>query len=194
MVASIPACSPSWVPRSPDQRRTVDAGKARTGRAATSLDRDTRAFVERARHAYLATSSADAAPHVVPLCFAVLDARTLAFAVDDKPKPAGRTLKRMRNLAENPRFALVIDRWSEDWRRLGYVLIRGRARQEPEARHRAAAVRALRARYPQYRAMALDARRHEVVLLDVERVHAWGRIAAPRAHTASGRGVADARR
>ncbi|MBY0274438.1 TIGR03668 family PPOX class F420-dependent oxidoreductase, partial [Candidatus Binatia bacterium] len=162
--------------------------------AATSLDRDTRAFVERARRAHLATASATAEPHVVPLCFAVLDARTLAFAVDDKPKPAGRTLKRLRNVAENPRFALVIDRWSEDWRRLGYVLISGRAQHEPDARRRASAVRALRARYPQYRAMDLDARRHQIVLLEVERVHAWGRIAAAPARSAPGGGVPRTRR
>lgn len=176
------------MPRSREPRRTAPGaartrrpvrsapGAASIGRTTTTLTRETRAFLGRARHGYLATASAAAAPHVVPLCFAVLDARTLAFAIDDKPKPAQRTLKRLRNLAENPRFALVVDRWSEDWRRLGYVLVSGRAAPSVDARRRAGAVRALRARYPQYRAMALDAHRHEIVLLEVERVHAWGRI------------------
>lgn len=159
----------------------------RTGRVATTLTGDARAFLERARHGYLATASTAAEPHVVPLCYAVLDARTLAFAIDDKPKPVGRTLKRLRNLAVNPRFALVVDRWSEDWRRLGYVLVSGRARRAVDGRRRSAAIRALHARYPQYRAMALDARQHEVVLLHVERVHAWGRLAAPRPRAATPR-------
>jgi PPOX class probable F420-dependent enzyme len=171
------------VPRSPDAPARTTTRSARAGRSAAQLDPETRAFLEQARRAHLATASASGEPHVVPLCFAVLDASTLAFAIDDKPKAAGRTLKRLRNIAENPRFALVVDRWSEDWRRLGYVLVSGSAAGSRSSRLRADAVRALRARYPQYRAMALDARRHAVVVLRIERVHAWGRLAVTRART-----------
>jgi PPOX class probable F420-dependent enzyme len=159
----------------------VASRSARSGRSATALDAETRAFLETARRAQLATASAAGEPHVVPVCFAVLDARTLAFAIDDKPKAVGRALKRLRNIDENPRFALVVDRWSEDWRRLGYVLISGSAARATSAPRQAVAIRALRARYPQYRAMKLDARRHAVVVLRIERVHAWGRLAAARA-------------
>ena len=145
------------------------------------LSEAVRAFLASARRAHLSTASADGAPHVVPVCFAVLDERTLVFAVDDKPKRRDRRLKRLRNLDENPRFALVVDRWDEDWRRLGYVLIAGRTEPLADAARREAAVRALRERYPQYVAMGLDAAAHDVVALAVERVHVWGDVGASRA-------------
>jgi PPOX class probable F420-dependent enzyme len=145
-------------------------------RRATALEPRVRAFLEAARRAHLATASPDAEPHVVPVCFAVLDERTVAFAIDDKPKQPGRTLKRVRNLDANPRFALVVDAWSEDWRELGYVLVSGRAARVDDPSRRAAAVAALRARYPQYVAMGLAAGRHDVIELAVERVHVWGRV------------------
>ena len=95
------------MPRSPEARPGGGTAAARAGRTSTALTAETRAFLEEARRAHLATASAAGEPHVVPVCFAVLDVRTVAFAVDDKPKAANRTLKRLRNLDENPRFALV---------------------------------------------------------------------------------------
>lgn len=142
-----------------------------------ALSPEARAFVEQARRAHLATASADGAPHVIPVCFALLDDATVVFAVDDKPKARGRKLKRLANLEANPRFALVVDRWDEDWGRLGYVLLSGRGALVEDPARRASAVRALRARYPQYVEMDLDPERHPVVALDVERVHVWGRLA-----------------
>ena len=139
-----------------------------------------RAFVERARRAHLATASAAALPHVVPVCFALLDPATVVFAIDDKPKAAGRTLKRVRNLAANPAFALVVDAWDEDWGKLGYVLLTGRGAVLRDPARHAAAIVALRARYPQYVAMDLDAGRHEVVALTIEHAHAWGRLERER--------------
>jgi PPOX class probable F420-dependent enzyme len=142
----------------------------------TALDDEERAFLAQARRAHLATVSGDGMPHVIPICFAVLDPATVVFAVDDKPKAAGRTLTRLRNLTQNPRFALVVDHWDEDWGRLGYVLVRGRGVLLRDAARRIAAVAALRDRYPQYVAMDLDPARHEVVELAIERVHRWGRL------------------
>ena len=141
------------------------------------LSDEVRAFLERARRAHLATASRAATPHVVPICFAVLDPCTLVFAVDDKPKAPDRILKRLRNLTENPRFALVVDHWDEDWYALGYVLVSGRGGRCSDGTRHAAAVAALRARYPQYVAMDLAAARHEVIELAIERVHVWGTLA-----------------
>lgn len=145
-------------------------------RTGVPLGVEERSFLERARRAHLATASAAAVPHVVPVCFAVLDTRTLVFAIDDKPKAPDRRLRRLTNLEQNPRFALLVDHWDEDWRGLGYVLVSGHGAPAHDASARAAAVDALRARYPQYVAMDLDARRHQVIELAIERVHVWGRI------------------
>jgi PPOX class probable F420-dependent enzyme len=143
-----------------------------------AVEAKVRSFLERARRAHLATASAAGEPHVVPICFALLDEDTVVFAIDDKPKNRSRPLKRLRNLAENERFALVVDVWDEDWTKLAYVLLHGSGGLLPPGGRRARATEALRARYPQYVAMGLDAR-HEVVELRVERAYTWGAVASP---------------
>ena len=73
----------------------------------------------------------------------------------------------------NPRAALVVDDYDEDWTRLAYVLVRGPARVVDEAAH-AAALRLLRARYPQYGRMALDdPAAHPVVRIEPTRIVVW---------------------
>jgi PPOX class probable F420-dependent enzyme len=97
----------------------------------------------------------------------------IVFVVDDKPKRPGKPLKRMRNIAENPAVALVVDVYDEDWRRLEYALMHGRAEVVRDPAEHARALEALRARYPQYRSMALDPRRNDVVRISPTRVHHW---------------------
>lgn len=145
-----------------------------------SFSPEARQFLEAHRVGHLATADGTGAPHVVPVCYAVDDAGVY-FVADEKPKrgPA-RALKRLRNLRENPRAALVVDDWSEDWTRLAWVLVRGPARVVEPAAH-ARAIALLRARYAPYRAMALDdPRRNPVVAIDAARVVVW------RADPASG--------
>jgi len=144
-----------------------------SGSTRTSLDDEDRALLDECRVGRLATASAQARPHVIPLCYAVLDPTTIVFAIDEKPKAVGRELRRMRNLAENDRFALVVDRWDEDWKRLAYVLVEGTGAPLLDEARGAAAVAALRERYPQYAEMGLDAARHPVIELRVEAVRRW---------------------
>ena len=77
------------------------------------------------RVARLATVGADGRPHVVPICFA-LDGDTLYSAVDEKPKST-RRLQRLANIGANPQVEVVIDHWDEDWTRLWWVRLSGRA-------------------------------------------------------------------
>ena len=131
-----------------------------------------RELLDRSRVAHLATADAEGRPHVIPLCYARLD-DAIVFVIDEKPKRAGKTLKRMQNIAENPTVALVVDVYDEDWRRLEYALVHGRAEvvEDPGEHHRA--LEALRERYPQYRSMALDAPHNQVVRITSARVHHW---------------------
>ena len=81
------------------------------------------------------------------------------IALDAKPKRVAlERLKRVRNIRENPRVALVVDRYDDDWSQLAFVLIQGAAEiVPPGAPEHAHAVALLRRRYPQYRAMPIDA-------------------------------------
>ena len=135
---------------------------------------EARQFLEAHRVGHLATSGVDGAPHVVPVCFACDDA-AIYFVADEKPKrrPA-RELLRLRNLHVNPRAALVVDDYDDDWSRLAYLLVRGPAAIVDAAPAHAAALVRLRARYPQYVAMALDdPERSPLLRLEPVRVTFW---------------------
>jgi PPOX class probable F420-dependent enzyme len=134
-----------------------------------------RSFVESRRVGHLATADAVGAPHLVPVCFA-LAAGALYITVDEKPKRRDRPLKRLRNIMENPRVAFVVDRWDEDWTRLGWVMLRGAAEILDGGEEHDAAQALLRARYPQYRTMNLAGL--PVIALRIAHVASWGDLSA----------------
>jgi PPOX class probable F420-dependent enzyme len=132
-------------------------------------------FIQTHRVARLATADAQGQPFVVPICYA-FDGLHVYMALDEKPKSvAPARLKRVRNILANPRVALVIDDYAEDWSRLAYIQLRGRADLLPVGtEEHADAIRLLRAKYAQYEAMAID--RQPVVRITLEAVNAWGAI------------------
>ena len=61
-------------------------------------------------------------------CAHALIGDSLYVTIDEKPKRSdARAMKRLRNIAENPNAAAVVDRYDEDWSRLAWVMLRGRA-------------------------------------------------------------------
>lgn len=136
------------------------------------LTEEVRAFLARQRVGHLATADAGGVPSVVPICYH-LQGATLYSAVDEKPKQqAGRRLRRIRNLLATPAAAVVVDRWDEDWRRLGWVLLRGSAAVMEDGAEHERGVALLRAKYPQYRRMRLEGQ--PMIVLTVETVRHWG--------------------
>ena len=136
-----------------------------------------RRFIESMRVARLATADASGAPHVVPVCYALI-ADNLYVTIDEKPKRSGvRGMKRLRNIDENPNVAVVFDRYDEDWSRLAWVMLRGRAEILEDGDEHDRAQAALRERYAQYRAMRLEPL--PVIALRIARVNAWGAVSAP---------------
>ncbi len=140
----------------------------------SGLDARTRAFIGRHRVGRLATADASGTPHVVPVCYA-FDGEHIYSALDLKPKRvAARRLKRVRNVLENPRVALVIDEYSEDWDRLAYVLVQGTAALLEGGEEQRHAVALLRQKYPQYAGLLeQDAL---VLKLTPQKVVTWGRV------------------
>jgi PPOX class probable F420-dependent enzyme len=154
--------------------------------ASALRDARVREFIAAARVARLATTDRAGAPHAVPLCF-WFDGAGVYFVIDEKPKRrTGTRLKRMRNIAENPRVALILDHYEEDWSGLAYVLLQGTARVVDDSEEYLLALRGLRDKYAQYRAMALSPEKNPIVRIDPERVHAWG----ARFNTGAGAGGA----
>lgn len=131
-------------------------------------------FIAGSRIARLATADGSGAPHNVPLCY-WFDGERIYFAIDEKPKrQTGMRLKRMRNIVENPRVALLIDHYEEDWAQLGFVMIRGTARVVEDPQEYMTALRHLREKYLQYRGMTLSPERNPIVKIEPQRVNVWG--------------------
>lgn len=118
-------------------------------------------FIRDRRIGRLATADAAGTPAVVPVCYAVIeeeDGPAIVSALDEKPKavPVVR-LRRVQHILARPEVALVVDDYDEDWHRLAFVHLRGRARLvAPGEPGFLAAIAALRAKYPQYARMAID--------------------------------------
>lgn len=130
-----------------------------------------RAFLEERRVGRLATVGRKDRPHVIPVVYA-FDGERLFTPIDAKPKRVGAyELQRVQNIRANPHVAIIVDEYSEDWRRLRWVLLRGRAilaETGPE-QERGAAL--LEAKYAQYAEMPLAGR--PVIVVTVEKVSQW---------------------
>jgi PPOX class probable F420-dependent enzyme len=128
------------------------------------------AFVERRRIGRLATANAAAMPQVMPICFAIHE-DSLYTALDEKPKRA-RDAKRLKNIRENPHVTFLADHYDEDWSRLGWVMLRGRAEildRGDEFEHGGTL---LRKRYGQYASMSLA----PVIAVRILQVRSWGNL------------------
>ena len=134
------------------------------------------AFVSSQRVARLATITPDGTPALVPICFALLgsDDPVLVSVLDEKPKsvPDG-DLARVRHIRREPHVSVIVDHYDEDWSRLAFVQVKGTARLiGPDDPAHTPAITALRSKYPQYRAMAIEQR--SVIVIEPYRTTSWG--------------------
>jgi len=123
------------------------------------------AFIERQRTARLALTQ-EAGPHIVAIRFALLDGAVYTVAGDGDETPG------LRALYLSPSVALLWDEYSEDWTRLGWVEVCGRAVVLDGGDEHARALAALRDRYPQYRSRPLADRL--VLRIEPSEVRHWG--------------------
>jgi PPOX class probable F420-dependent enzyme len=115
----------------------------------------------------VATAGSQGMPHLVPVCQVVADGKVY-FA-------SGNDGRKALNLAENPRVAVTVDIYSDDWSHIKGAMVQGRARlfaKGPRFRK----IRALLyKKYPQYRReAALDESDSVVIEVTPVRVFTWG--------------------
>lgn len=125
---------------------------------------DARARVASAPVARLATVGRDGAPHLVPVVFAI-EGEFIYIAVDFKPKTSPK-LRRLRNIADNPQVALLVDEYGDDWGELWWVRVDGDATVLTDADAMRHPIDVLVARYPQYQAHRPDGDRDPCPPLD----------------------------
>jgi PPOX class probable F420-dependent enzyme len=119
---------------------------------------------------------------LVPICFAVRDTddngRPVLYSpLDEKPKRSGdpRDLARVKDLLVLPQVTLLVHQWDEDWSHLAWLRLHGSGEilepQVQEVAEHAEAVVLLRAKYPQYRDQAIDAR--PLIRMRIDRAVSW---------------------
>jgi PPOX class probable F420-dependent enzyme len=126
----------------------------------------------RAPVARLGTTDPDGRPHLVPIVFA-LDGDTLYSAVDRKPKRSSR-LQRIENARARPDVTILVDHYDEDWSRLWWIRLRGRARVLDDGEEHDRALALLRDKYPQYRS---EPPVGPVLAVDITEVRDWSAAA-----------------
>ena len=131
-------------------------------------------FIKSHKVARLATVDGLGRPLVVPICY-YFDGRFIYTPIDKKPKRASpRELRRIRNIIENPNVSLVIDEYYEDWTKLYYVIINGRAEIIESGEEYQNSLRLLSEKYPQYGDMKLSGLNLPVIKIILERIISWG--------------------
>ncbi len=124
------------------------------------------------RVARLATVTTAGAPHLVPVVFAMgqgADSNMVYTAVDGKPKSTQR-LRRLANIAAEPRVSLLVDHYEDDWDQLWWVRADGVASVYDGGPSVETGRALLRTKYAQYQSVSLDG---PVIAVRVDRWSAW---------------------
>jgi PPOX class probable F420-dependent enzyme len=135
---------------------------------------DIEEFIQRVRVARLATIDSEFKPHLVPVVF-VFDGNHFFIPVDEKRKKTKpEKLRRIKNIQGNPKVALLIDEYSEDWSRLAFVMIQGTAsvvKYRPQADIQLKqAVKELTTKYTQYQKIGTG---EMCIIIKPEKVASW---------------------
>jgi PPOX class probable F420-dependent enzyme len=131
-----------------------------------------RELLGEARVGRLGLLDEEGGPRVLPVTFAVAEGRIWS-AIDQKPKRSAEPA-RVRFLRRDPRAALTVDRYSDDWDELAWVQVLGPVEVLDPA-DAAAGLEALTAKYEQYRESAPPG---PVLALEPDRC-LWWRAADP---------------
>jgi PPOX class probable F420-dependent enzyme len=84
-------------------------------------------IIDKARVARLATVDSECKPHLIPVVF-VFDNHCYFIPIDEKTKRSRpEKLKRAKNIQQNPNVTLLIDEYNEDWTKLYFIMIQGKA-------------------------------------------------------------------
>jgi PPOX class probable F420-dependent enzyme len=108
------------------------------------------ALLTGARHGVLGTVHPRRGVDAVPVVFVIVG-RSIVIPVDRVKPKRGPRLQRLANIARDDRCVLLVDQYDEDWSRLWWVRVHGRAATGAAGDD---AVRALGERFTPYRSSA----------------------------------------
>jgi len=92
------------------------------------LNQKTKTLIKRTKVARLATVDQKSHPYVVPVVF-VFHENSFFIPLDKKTKNVNpKNLKRVKNIEKNPNVTLLIDEYQNNWKKLFFLMIHGRAK------------------------------------------------------------------
>lgn len=118
--------------------------------------------------AQLATVTAEGAPHLVPVVFAF--SKEVVYTAVDAKRKTTTSLRRLKNIGENPRVSMLVHHYDDDWSQLWWVRVDGLAKVHERGEEMARAYGLLRAKYAQYHRVQLAG---PVVAIAVTRWAHW---------------------
>jgi PPOX class probable F420-dependent enzyme len=116
----------------------------------------------------LATVHPERGVDVVPVVFA-LHGRRIVIPVDTIKQKRSTDLQRSKNLRVDPRCALIVEHYSEDWDHLWWVRVHAMGSECPDGELEAARG-LLAAKHPRYRTEGSIA---SALILDLKAVSGW---------------------
>ncbi len=161
-------------------KKTHKPRQHRSSKLDNLLSREEEEFLSGARIAHLATADAKGRPSVVPVVF-ILEGGEIYVPIDGKPKKNPRNLRRLRNIQENPNIAFLVDYYDEDWSKLAFIHIRGKARilntqgaTSAEIDLLGRCTRGFRKKYVQYGNVSLGEPEMVMIQITPESFSPWG--------------------
>jgi len=92
------------------------------------LNQKTITLIKEAKVARLATVDQKSHPYVVPVVFVFYE-NSFFIPLDEKAKTVNsRNLKRVKNIEKNANVTLLIDKYQNDWKKLFFLMIHGKAK------------------------------------------------------------------
>ena len=136
------------------------------------LNQKTRTLIKGTKVARLATVDQKSHPYLVPVVF-VFHKNSFFIPIDEKTKTVNpKKLKRVKNIEKNPNVTLLIDKYQNDWKKLFFLMIHGKAKMidEKECKLMDKIHELLILKYPQYKKLGVG---NSCITIEPTKVRFW---------------------
>ncbi len=129
-------------------------------------------LIKGAKVARLATVDQKSHPYVVPVVF-VFHENSFFIPLDEKVKTVNaRKLKRVKNIEKNPNVTILIDKYQNNWKKLFFLMIHGKATviDEKNTKLMDKVHKLLISKYPQYKKIGVG---NSCIKINTTKVKFW---------------------
>ena len=136
------------------------------------LNQKTKTLIKGTKVARLPTVDQKSHPYVVPVVF-VFHKNSFFIPIDEKTKTVNpKKLKRVKNIEKNPNVTILIDKYQDDWKKLFFLMIHGKAKMidEKNSKLMDKIHELLILKYPQYKKIGVG---NSCIMIEPTKVTIW---------------------